>query len=192
MSLKAEDRIMPAKFTNPLDSIRVASPCDADWESMIGNERQRFCGQCELNVYNLSGMTRREAENLILNSEGRVCARFFKRPDGTVITKDCPVGWAAAKKRLSRMWTAVASLMIAMLTGIGMVSLVNSLRTNQPTGSIFAPAEREPLMGTIPVEKDPTEFEFMGDIDIEETPAVVGRIDESEIMKYKGEVVFED
>ena len=45
-------------FTNPLDSIKVASPCSADWEGMVGNNRQRFCGQCKLNVYNLSGMTR--------------------------------------------------------------------------------------------------------------------------------------
>ena len=75
-----------AKFTNPLDSIKVASPCSADWDAMIGNNRQRHCGDCKLDVYNLSGMTKRDAENLIMNSEGRLCARFFRRADGTVTT----------------------------------------------------------------------------------------------------------
>jgi len=89
---------MTVKFTNPLKNIKVASPCSASWEEMKGNDRQRFCGQCELNVYNLSAMTITEAESLILNTEGRLCARFYRRPDGTVITKDCPVGLKAVKK----------------------------------------------------------------------------------------------
>ncbi len=79
------------KFTNPLDNIKIASPCSADWDEMMGNERTRFCGECKLNVYNLSGMSQREAENLLLNSEGRLCVRFYKRADGTILTKYCPV-----------------------------------------------------------------------------------------------------
>ena len=75
---------MTAKFTNPLDSIKIASPCSADWGSMVGDNRQRHCGECKLNVYNLSGMSKKDAENLILNSEGRLCARFYRRKDGTI------------------------------------------------------------------------------------------------------------
>lgn len=105
-------------FTNPLDNIRVASPCPADWDQMFGDERTRFCSQCKLNVYNLSGMTRREAENLLINSEGPLCVRYFKRADGTVLTRDCPVGWAALKRRVSKVATAVASVLIGFLSGI--------------------------------------------------------------------------
>ncbi len=78
-----------SSFTSPLNSIKVASPCSADWEAMIGNDRKRFCGQCKLNVYNLSGMARKEAEGLLMNSEGRVCARFF---DGKW-SEDVEVSW---------------------------------------------------------------------------------------------------
>ena len=60
------------KFNNPLDNIHIASPCNANWEEMFGNERKRHCGECRLNVYNLSDMTRRAAENLLVNSEGRL------------------------------------------------------------------------------------------------------------------------
>jgi hypothetical protein len=81
------------EFSNPLNNLKTASPCSADWGAMIGNARQRFCGECKLNVYNLSEMTQAEAENLLLNSKGRLCAKYYKRVDGTVLTKDCPVGW---------------------------------------------------------------------------------------------------
>ena len=51
-----------AKFESPLNNIKIASPCSANWDEMYGNERKRFCGDCKLNVYNLSGMSRDEAE----------------------------------------------------------------------------------------------------------------------------------
>ncbi len=110
------------KFTNPLSNIKIASPCSADWDEMMGNERRRFCGDCKLNVYNLSGMSQREAENLLLNSEGRLCLRFYKRADGTILTKDCPVGWQAIRQRVSKMATAFASLVFAALSGIGLAN----------------------------------------------------------------------
>ncbi|MBA2735337.1 MAG: hypothetical protein H0U50_00980 [Pyrinomonadaceae bacterium] len=106
------------KFDNPLNNIKIASPCSADWNAMMGNERKRYCGDCKLNVYNLSGMTRTEAENLLLNSEGRLCVRFYKRADGTVLTKDCPVGWQALKKRISKKAAAVFSMIAGILGGL--------------------------------------------------------------------------
>lgn len=66
------------KFTNPLDNIKVASPCPADWNEMYGNERKRFCSECKLNVYNLSEMTQSEAENFVINAEGRICVKFLQ------------------------------------------------------------------------------------------------------------------
>lgn len=107
-----------SKFNNPLDNIRVASPCNADWDEMFGDERKRHCGACAKNVYNLSNLTRLEAENLLINSEGRLCVRYFRRADGTVLTQDCPVGWHAVKKRVSRVATAAVSMVVAIFTGI--------------------------------------------------------------------------
>lgn len=107
------------KFTNPLQNIKIASPCSADWNEMIGNDQKRFCGSCQKNVYNLSGMTKDDAENLLLNAEGRLCVRFYKRADGTILTEDCPVGWAAFKRRVSKTATAFASLMFGVIGGLG-------------------------------------------------------------------------
>ena len=30
-----------AKFDNPLNNLKVASPCSQDWNAMIGSERKR-------------------------------------------------------------------------------------------------------------------------------------------------------
>jgi hypothetical protein len=101
-----------------LDEVQVASPCHADWNDMTGDERVRFCGSCAKNVYNLSGMTRREATDLLVRTEGRVCVRFFRREDGTMLTADCPVGVRAALRRARREVLLAAAASFAAVTAL--------------------------------------------------------------------------
>lgn len=53
-----------------LEQIRIATPCDADWDEMTGDDRARFCGSCQKNVYNISDMTREEATDMVTQREG--------------------------------------------------------------------------------------------------------------------------
>jgi hypothetical protein len=85
---------------------------------MLGTERVRFCGECSLNVYNLSAMTKSEAERLISQTEGRLCIRYYRRGDGTILTKNCPVGVHALKRRLSRIAGASISAVLSFFAGI--------------------------------------------------------------------------
>ncbi len=117
------------RFTNNLNDVRVASPCPAEWDGMIGTDRVRFCGQCELSVYNLSSMSRREAESWIARTEGRLCVRFYRRKDGSIITQDCPVGLRALKRRAQRIKRAVASSLLGFLAGIGANGSINRIGT---------------------------------------------------------------
>jgi hypothetical protein len=86
---------------------------------MTGDSRVRFCDHCRLNVYNISELSRSEAENLIASSEGRLCTRLFRRADGTILTKDCPVGVRALRMRVSKrvaaVFAAIASVSAAVL-----------------------------------------------------------------------------
>ena len=139
-----------SKYNSPLENVRIASPCSADWNQMFGDDRKRFCGECKLNVYNLSGTSREEAEALLVNAEGRLCVRLYKRNDGTVITTDCPVGWRAAKQRVKAVAAAAFSLLIALFTGVFFVSLLSSQRSG--SGKFIIPISRptpEPLMGAV-------------------------------------------
>src|SRR5262249_55044703 len=62
------------------------------WASMAGDDRERFCTHCRQQVFNLSGMRREEAEDLVRGRWGRLCVRYYRRADGTVMTRDWPVG----------------------------------------------------------------------------------------------------
>jgi len=102
---------------NPLELgvIKVARPCHRDWAQMSGDARARFCTDCKLTVYNLSEMTTDEARELIREKEGQLCVRFYERTDGTVLTRDCPVGVAKYRRRAPRHRSSVASLSVAGL-----------------------------------------------------------------------------
>lgn len=136
-----------ARFTTRLDNIRVAAPCSADWDSMFGNERVRSCEQCHLNVYNLSEMSRVEAYRLINQAEGRLCVRFYRRRDGSIITQNCPVGLRAIKRRLSRVATAAASFVLSLMAGVGFYRGADKLVSFQPKvmGTIATADGNRPL-----------------------------------------------
>lgn len=99
-----------------INKLRVAAPCSVGWAAMKGDDRRRLCDLCQLNVYNLSDMTAGEAHKFIAESEGRICGRFYKRADGTVLTKDCPVGFRADLKRVTRFAGAALTAVLAMFS----------------------------------------------------------------------------
>jgi hypothetical protein len=110
------------KLTSPLDDLRIAAPCPADWDQMFSFEdkRVRFCSQCNLNVYNLSDMSRREAEDLITKTEGRLCVRFYQRADGSVLTQNCPVGLKKLKSRVAWVAQVVLGMVLSFVSGLGL------------------------------------------------------------------------
>jgi len=112
---------------------------------MMGDERVRFCSACSLNVYNLSAMNRSEAETLIARSEGRLCVKFYRRRDGSIITRDCPVGLRAIRDRVSYLTTAIASAVLSFMAGVGVHEAASSslaaLRPGRTMGVMARPFE---------------------------------------------------
>jgi hypothetical protein len=113
----------------PLSQIKIASPCTASWDAMTGDEQVRFCGQCSKYVYNFSAMTERQAETLISEQEGKMCIRFYRRSDGTMLTTDCPVGWGAIKRRAALLGGAGVAILAATF-GVFMVGALGSSAGN--------------------------------------------------------------
>src|SRR5258706_6352407 len=113
-----------------LNEIRIASPCSVDWDQMQGNDRVRHCAACNLNVYNLSALTEQEIRQLVSAREGRLCARMYRRRDGTVLTGDCPVGLRAAVRRLSRIAGAVLSVVMSSFAASPTAQAQSYARTN--------------------------------------------------------------
>ncbi len=123
-----------------LDDIDIASPCRAAWDDMNGSDTVRHCGLCQLNVYNLSGMSRDEAEELIQQNEGHVCVRFLRRSDGTVLTQDCPVGLAAVRRKLRR-----AAMRCAALLALIFLAPFSCGRKHQTPDSSTPPVIEDPV-----------------------------------------------
>ena len=82
-----------------LDRVQVKSPCTEDWNEMVGNDQVRFCSHCSKHVHNLSAMTRREAEALVLKSNGNLCIRYRRNPETqTVMTLPIRLGNALTRR----------------------------------------------------------------------------------------------
>lgn len=125
---------------------------------MKGDERVRHCTACGHNVYNLSNMSPAEARSLVQNHEGRLCVRFYRRPDDTVIAKNCPVGLSAMRKRLAYAVCIIAvfalssfSLAMARLRGEdpSRASLMDSARQWPVIGSLIERVHPSPVMGML-------------------------------------------
>ena len=107
-----------------LDRVGVASPCHARWDDMTGDERVRHCADCNLSVHNISALSRKDAEQLLRASVGdRLCIRLFRRADGTILTQDCPVGFARVRAGARRALVRVGVLVgLVGLAGAGAAS----------------------------------------------------------------------
>lgn len=150
-----------ARFSLPvLESISIATPCDADWDSMTPVDpaaRVRHCAACDKNVYNLSEMTRRDAEALLRAHEGRLCARLYRRDDGSVITADCPVGLAALRRRVVTGFTRAVAAVVAVAALIGWArrdARLDPLGATRPFDALTkalgrTPPYRSPTMGLV-------------------------------------------
>jgi hypothetical protein len=100
-----------------LEALRVSSPCRADWTRMAGDDRVRHCDDCKQYVYNLSAMTQAEALELIESLERAPCVRYYERPDGTILFRDCAV--TRSQRRGRRLLAAGAVLAV----GAGLAAL---------------------------------------------------------------------
>lgn len=125
---------------------------------MAGDDRVRYCGQCHLNVYNLSAMSAQEARKLVAKREGHLCVRFYQRRDGTVLTKNCPKGLKIVMRRLARVAEIAFSALVNIAPAItgrarplqGQVVQAESgldLLIVDPTGAVCHGAKVELIRG---------------------------------------------
>lgn len=163
-----------ARFSLPvLDSISIATPCHADWDGMTPvdpSARVRHCAGCDKNVYNLSEMTRADAEALLRAHEGRLCARLYRRDDGSVITADCPVGLAAIRRRVVTGFTRAVAAVIAVAAMIGWArrdAWLDPVGATRPFDALTralgrTPPQRAPTMGLVCAPPPPAPGPAMG------------------------------
>ena len=163
----------------PLHTLKVASPCHADWDEMQGDAQVRFCRTCRKNVYNLSEMTQGDAQALVSRLEGRLCVRFYTRADGTLLTQDCPVGLRAVRRKLVKKLSYAAALLLSCMSGlmrwVGTVQAVTVTKkhTFKPPASLLT-GKTVPARVTMgkPVLPPPPPMHTMGMVSIPPRPTL--------------------
>ena len=63
--------------------ISIKNPCEANWDEMKGDEKKRFCLQCQKHVFYLSAMTTKQAEQVLSQAE-EPCIRYAVDADNQV------------------------------------------------------------------------------------------------------------
>jgi hypothetical protein len=134
-----------------LERVRIASPCPMRWEDLDGDGATRHCRRCDLDVHNFSMMSRGEVEGILAAKRGRLCGGFYRRADGTILTRDCPVGLRALRAKVRRAAARVAAA-IGLLVAGGAAARQGDervpLRTRQPFAALsswLAPPPAPPM-----------------------------------------------
>ena len=140
--------------------VRVASPCHADWNAMSGDARVRHCAECNLDVFNFSEMSEREIDRLVeqrkRERKGRLCARFYQRPDGTMLTKNCPTAFRASILRATKLTSAALATIIGFVPGFAKCAAAQTPTSpRQRTADSLVRIQGAPKGATIEVV-DPT------------------------------------
>jgi hypothetical protein len=131
---------------------------------MSGDDRMRHCGECKLDVYDLSAMSRAEAEAFIAKPRkaGRLCVRFQRRADGRIVTNDCVTARQKIARRAKRIRIAAAALFAmafpTLSVGCGQPPRMGGIAPAPPADPQPAPPEH-PIMGDMvcPAPQTPPE-----------------------------------
>jgi ankyrin repeat protein len=126
-----------------LDQITIPTPCNADWDSMVGNDQVRFCEHCNLQVTDLSSMTRRQAMQMVARSKGRVCVRYIQRPDGRLLTRKMPERLYRISRRVSRIAAGAFTATLSLSSAAAQTPSTSSLQSRENVELVKTNNERE-------------------------------------------------
>lgn len=133
---------MPARDLYKL--IEVKTPCTADWDSMIGNDRVRFCEHCNLTVNDLSNLTPKRVRRLITKSKGSLCVRYQRRSEGSKILKTVPAKLHMIGRRATRIAAGAFSATLSLSSTVS-----QSATNNVPDERVFAYRQVGSTLGPI-------------------------------------------
>jgi hypothetical protein len=153
---------MPRHLPRPHERLKVSEPCSAEWDSMSGNERVRFCAHCRLHVHNLSEVTPREALDLVLRSGGRLCLRIERDPLGVPRTRTLAEPLYQISRRASRLAAGAFSAALTLCSAAAVRAQTPEPEPAQQVAT--APAEVTPEAATAQTPEKPEEVEVTGGV----------------------------
>src|SRR4029453_910236 len=98
-----------------LDQLQISIPCASDWDQMVDSGRTRYCSECSRDVYDISRMTRNEAEALISSARGRLCGRLVREADGSTLTA---APFTVSSNPAGRRVSPIATVVVTAIMGV--------------------------------------------------------------------------
>lgn len=173
-ALRAIDRELgeDARRDVDLDAITIPTRCRASWRDMRGDDAVRRCPRCDRDVYDLAQMTSGEIDALLARPEGTPCVRLRRRPDGRVVTADCPPEPPSLVARGARAVAAgvlfgagavtTASLLVPLVGVRGGPIAIAAPVAHDPAPRALAPRVEVGALRSTPEIEDEVEDDAMG------------------------------
>lgn len=104
---------------------------------MIGNDQIRFCDHCNLQVHNISAMSRADAMRLVERSQGRLCVRYYRDGAGQLLTakalprQTAPPALYQLGRRVSRLAAGAFGATLSLSSAVAQ----SPIAQNQPASS---------------------------------------------------------
>ena len=109
----------------------IPNPCPKKWETMAGDEKRRFCEDCQLHVHNLSTMNARERRRVLTQAVEPVCIAYKVDPYGRMVVPAKAFSGLLARMRLAAAG-AVASIVSLALSSCASRSSAREAGTAPP------------------------------------------------------------
>ena len=123
--------------------LAVPKPCHAEWATMSGDERKRFCSECGKHVYNLSAMTESEARKFADETQGRECVAYIRADNGRMLS---PNFFERLVLRIVGWKPTLATVLVAILpTALASCVSRSTAGSPVPPGKGVVPQERKHL-----------------------------------------------
>ncbi|HSQ56863.1 MAG TPA: hypothetical protein VLM40_14065 [Gemmata sp.] len=150
---------IPLPTLDVLDSIVIPTHCPVSWDEMEGDERRRFCKNCQQPVHDITALTSSEARALLSKPGKRPCLRIYRRTDGRVMTADCPANYRERIWRWLGRRSAWAATMFAFFFLSGCKTPFMGLEPQDYQDTVLEPLPSgiENKISDLPSEKRPTD-----------------------------------
>ncbi len=166
----------PIVNMNPQDYI--PKPCHESWNTMTGNQQQKFCDKCSCSVYNLTGMNHEQIMDLRSELGGKLCGAFQQQSQ---LETPEPL-----KKRIRRVHLKRSLVLVASISTLALAACQpekDQLELGEG-GSVYVPeSEASPDAPTSPIKPPFKPHVLMGGICPEEEskpprhePQILGKI----------------
>jgi Carboxypeptidase regulatory-like domain/Ankyrin repeats (3 copies) len=126
------ERRSPMSPKDSIPQLNLISPCQVDWDQMIGNDRIRFCEHCQLSVHNQVYLSKKQLRRLLARTQGRLCVRFA---EPVVVT---PPALFKIGRRASALVAGAFSASLSVSTALAGSLDLNQCRVSSRPG-VLAP-----------------------------------------------------